>query len=408
MTVPVRSVPGTADAAIAKLVACQPAGHSLSQSFYVSEVAFQVDIDRVFMRHWLLVGHASSAPKPGDYFLCEIAEESVIIARGKDDLLRAFLNICRHRGSRICTKSEGHAEAFVCPYHAWAYNLDGTLRGARYMPADFDKSLHGLKAIHIEVIEGLVFISFADKPLGLETVRSAVRSAHGPYGWAAARVAHRETYPIESNWKLAVENYLECYHCAPAHPEYSKLHALEQPLHRIEALNVTMEVRTCALGVNIPHTDRWVNSGVGEEAIFSFRYSLYEDVKTGSRNGQPVAPLMGDFRDYDGGVTSTHLGPASFFIAYPDHGVLYRFVPKTVSTCEIEVVWLVRGDAREGVDYALEELTWLWQVTTAADKRIIQNNQKGVNSRFYQSGPYAPMEHTLMRYVAWYLNEISS
>ena len=75
------------------------------------------------MRHWLLVGHASSAPKPGDYFLCEIAEESVIIARGKDDLLRAFLNICRHRGSRICTKSEGHAEAFVCPYHAWAYNL---------------------------------------------------------------------------------------------------------------------------------------------------------------------------------------------------------------------------------------------------------------------------------------------
>jgi phenylpropionate dioxygenase-like ring-hydroxylating dioxygenase large terminal subunit len=102
------------------------------------------------------------------------------------------------------------------------------------------------------------------------------------------------------------------------------------------------------------------------------------------------------------------LGPASFFIAYPDHGVLYRFVPKTVSTCEIEVVWLVRGDAREGVDYTLEELTWLWQVTTAADKRIIQNNQKGVNSRFYQSGPYAPMEHTLMRYVAWYLNEISS
>jgi phenylpropionate dioxygenase-like ring-hydroxylating dioxygenase large terminal subunit len=180
MTVPVRSVPGTADAAIAELVACQPAGHSLSQSFYVSEVAFQVDIDRVFMRHRLLVGHASSAPKPGDYFLCEIAEESVIIARGKDDLLRAFLNICRHRGSRICTKSEGHAEAFVCPYHAWAYNVDGTLRGARYMPADFDKSLHGLNAIHIEVIEGLVFISFADKPLGLETVRSAVRSAHGP------------------------------------------------------------------------------------------------------------------------------------------------------------------------------------------------------------------------------------
>src|SRR6476620_8015828 len=85
MAVPVRSVLETADAAIAELLACQPAGHSLLQSFYISEAAFQRDIDRIFMRHWLLVGHASSAPKPGDYFLCEIAEESVIIVRGRDN-----------------------------------------------------------------------------------------------------------------------------------------------------------------------------------------------------------------------------------------------------------------------------------------------------------------------------------
>ncbi|MFI4997782.1 MAG: SRPBCC family protein [Hyphomicrobiales bacterium] len=168
-----------------------------------------------------------------------------------------------------------------------------------------------------------------------------------------------------------------------------------------------MEARSRALGVDIAPTDSWVGSGTGEEAVFSFRYALYEGVKTGSRGGKPVAPLMGELKDYDGGLTSTHLGPASFFIAYPDHGVLYRFMPKTAATCEMEVVWLVRGCAKQGVDYDLKELTWLWKVTTEADKRITENNQKGVASRFYVPGPYAPVEPNALRYVAWYLDEIA-
>ena len=401
------SLARTADAAIAALIDRQPAGHSLLRDFYTGEAVFRHDIERIFMRHWLLAGHASSAPDPGDYFLYEMAEESVIIMRGKDKALRAFLNVCRHRGSRICVKSEGQASVLVCPYHAWAYELDGTLRSARHMPADFEKTAHALRPIHLEVIEGLVFISFAEKPLGLETARTAIRASHAPYGWATAKVAYRETWPIEANWKLAVENYLECYHCTPAHPEYSKLHALEQPLDQIAGLNAAMEARSRALGMDILPTDSWAGSVSGEEAVFSFRYALYEGVKTGSRDGKPVAPLMGELRDYDGGLTSTHLGPASFFIAYPDHGVLYRFMPKTATSCEMEVVWLVKGGARQGVDYDLEELTWLWKVTSEADKRITENNQKGVASHFYVPGPYAPVEPNALRYVAWYLDEIA-
>ena len=141
--------------------------------------------------------------------------------------------------------------------------------------------------------------------------------------------------------------------------------------------------------------------------IFSFRYALYDGVKTGARGGKPVAPLMGAFTGYDGGVTSTHLGPASFFIAYADHAVLYRFIPRTALTCEMEVAWLVRGGARAGVDYRLDELTWLWTVTSEADKRITEENQKGVNSLYYQPGPYAPVEQNAIRYVAWYLGEIA-
>ncbi len=339
--------------------------------------------------------------------LMDVAAESVIILRGEDGALRAFANVCRHRGSRLCSAESGHGKDLVCPYHGWTYGLDGSLRSARHMPPGFDAAAHALKQVHISVIEGLVFISFAAEPLGLSHVHATLRSCYGPYGWAQARVAHRERYAIAANWKLAVENYLECYHCAPSHPEYSRLHALEQPAPRIEALNRRMRERSLALGIDIPEHNHWVGSETGEEAVYGFRYALYDGVATGSADGALVAPLMGRFAAADGGATSVHLGPASFLLAYPDHGVIYRFIAETAARCALEVIWLVRGDAREGVDYDRERLTWLWRVTSEADKRIIEQNQLGVASRYYEPGPYAPMEHNTRRYVAWYLREIS-
>jgi phenylpropionate dioxygenase-like ring-hydroxylating dioxygenase large terminal subunit len=392
---------------IGELVRRQPAAHSLHQALYNSTDAFDHDMERIFLRHWILAGHEASAPNPGDWFLHEMAEESIIILRGKDGELRAFVNVCRHRGSRICGSASGHASVLVCPYHAWSYDLDGRLRAARHMPADFDRSGYGLKRVHLEVIEGLVFISLAERPLSLDKARSAISGAYAPYGWGSAKVAHRETYVVAANWKLAVENYLECYHCTPAHPEYSKLHALEQPFDKIADLNAAMEARSLALGVNVPTTDHRVASSTGEASVFTFRYALYDGVKTGAPNGEAVAPLMGAFNDYDGGVTSTHFAPSSFFIAYPDHGVLYRFVPLAPRSSALELLWLVRGDAREGRDYDLDKLTWLWRVTTEADKRITEDAQKGVNSRFYEPGPYSPAEPNAIAWMAWYLEEIA-
>jgi Rieske 2Fe-2S family protein len=358
-------------------------------------------------RNWILAGHASQAPKPGDYFLVEIAEESVIILRGNDNQLRAFANVCRHRGSRVCLKPEGHASVLVCPYHAWSYNLDGSVRAARYMGPTFDKSRYGLKPIALEVVEGLVFITLADEPLSLDVARRTLSEAYGAYGWGSAKVAYRQTYRVDANWKLAVENYLECYHCTPAHPEYSKLHALEQPLAQIAEMNAAMEARTSGLGVTVSSIDHRVNSSTSEQSIFTFRYALYDGVKTGGPDGMPLAPLMGDFTDYDGGVTSTHFAPSSFFIAYPDHGVIYRFIPIDAHTSAMELIWLVKDDAQEGRDYELDRLTWLWKVTTEADKRITEDNQKGVNSRYYQPGPYAPVEPNAIAWIDWYLKEIA-
>ncbi len=392
---------------IDRLIADHVAGLGLVRAFYKDVNVFERDMERIFRRHWLCVGHASLVPNPGDYILVDIESEAVVVAHDHGGTVRAFLNVCRHRGAEVCTQRVGNTEFFVCPYHAWTYGLDGSLQAARHMPADFDLASHGLRKVHVRVVEGLIFISLSETPLDFGVVEQSLRATCGRYGWAEAKVAHRETYPVAANWKLAVENYVECYHCGPAHPEYSRLHALEQPLHRIEKLNARMEQRTAALGVEILTENHWQGSAGGNEAIHSFRYALYDGASTGSEDGAPLAPLMGQFTDFDGGVTSIHVGGASFLLCYPDHGVIYRFVPRTDQASEMELIWLVRGDAVEGVDYDLVKLTWLWRVTTEADKRIIEHTARGVRSHYFRPGPLAPMEYNERRYIDWYLEEIS-
>ncbi len=382
-------------------------GYGLPRHYYTDPAVFERDMQRIFLRHWLCAGHVSALPGPGDYCTLRIENESVILARGANGALGAMLNVCRHRGAEICAPGAGHAKSFVCPYHGWTYGLDGSLQAARHMPANFDCAAHGLRRVHLREAEGMIFISLAETPLRFDHVAEVLHHSCGRYGWAEARIAHRETYPLAANWKLAVENYVECYHCAPAHPEYSKLHVLEQPAWRIAGLNAKMEARTCALGLDVRSSDQWQNAAHGAEAVHAFRYALYDGIASGSEDGGPVAPLMGAFREYDGGVTSIHVGPASFLVAYADHGVIYRFVPRDVNACEMELIWLVRGDAREGIDYDRERLTWLWRVTSEADKRIIEHTARGVRSRFFEPGPLAPMEHNERRYIEWYLREIA-
>jgi phenylpropionate dioxygenase-like ring-hydroxylating dioxygenase large terminal subunit len=395
-------------ASLAALIAAQPAGRSLRQEFYADPEIFRRDLDRILMRRWLCAGHQSRVPNPGDFFLIEIAEESVIIVRGEDGAVRAFANVCRHRGSRVCREAEGNAKLFICPYHAWTYGTDGALRAARHMGEGFDRAAHGLRPIQLRVIEGLIFVTFAETPLGLAEVETTLRGGYGPYGWATARLAHREVYDIAANWKLAVENYVECYHCAPAHPEYARLHANEQPREKVAELTDTMHQRTAALGLSIALNERWVaGASPGEEASYCARSALLRGAVTGSADGKPVAPLMGDFTEFDGGCTFVHIGPASFFLAYPDYGVIYRFIPESVQRAKMEVSWLVRGDASEGVDYDRDKLTWLWRVTSVADKRIIEDNQRGVNSRYYAPGPFSAMELGERRLIEWYLREIA-
>jgi phenylpropionate dioxygenase-like ring-hydroxylating dioxygenase large terminal subunit len=395
---------------IGRAIAAHRPGHALSQPFYCDPTFFQCELQRLLKRHWHCVGHLSQAPDPGDFFTVDIFEESLIIVCGHDRRLRALLNVCRHRGSRLCTERSGHARAggFVCPYHAWSYNLDGTLRSARYLSPDFDRTKYGLKSVHLRVVEGLIFVCLAEVPLGLEDVATVLARSAGVYGWGDAKVAHRESYPVRANWKLVEENYMECYHCAPAHVEYSRFHLYARPEELNRQADALLRERTRALGLEILDVDHWGEQALpGQEAVDSLRSALSDGTVSGSEDGRPLAPLMGQFQRFDGGVTFFDVGLTSHFLAYPDHGLIYRFVPQTVERTDMEVIWLVRGDAVAGVDYDVGRLTWLWRVTSEADKRIIELNQQGVNSRWYEPGPYSQMEQHAARFVQWILAGLS-
>jgi phenylpropionate dioxygenase-like ring-hydroxylating dioxygenase large terminal subunit len=205
---------------------------------------------------------------------------------------------------------------------------------------------------------------------------------------------------VAANWKLAMENYHECYHCSPAHPEFSVLHALARPGAR--TLSGEADAET-----GLADYEAWDARPDGLEVARVMRSALAADSLTGSADGRPLAPPMGAAGAlWDGQCVFGELGFLSAFLAYADHGVIYRFIPRDVRMTEMEVIWLVDGAAEAGRDYELEKLIWLWDITSLADKRIIEWNQAGVASRAYEPGPFSLMEPGAQAYVERYVGEL--
>jgi Rieske 2Fe-2S family protein len=394
---------------IVELIGRRKPGYSLEQPFYLDTAIYEHDLNAIFMKSWLYAGHQSKIPNVGGYFLFEFANESVIIIRSEAKRIKALVNVCRHRGSRVCIEAAGTAARLTCPYHGWTYALDGSLRGASNMPESFNKSGIVLQSIHLEVLDGMIFVNFAKDPAPFEPIKQEMSECLRPYRLDRAKVAHRHSYPIAANWKLAVENYTECYHCAPAHPEYSLGHGLAMPEEEYADLlkDVMARADACGLSAKSVNAEFLEAPGLGNDYCYD-RYPLIRGHVTGSRDGNPVAPLLGEIKDYDRGATDFQIGPVTFALAYCDHVVLYRFTPLSVDSTDCEVTWLVSGNAEEGKDYDVKELTWLWDVTTVADQHIIENNAEGVNSRFYEPGPYSKMEDFTQRFVAWYLDTLKA
>ena len=383
---------------------------SLDQRFYKDESIFDLEKRHIFYDSWIFIGHESQIQNKGDYFVYKLLDEEIIVLRNKENKVKAFFNVCRHRGSRICLELSGNTSRFSCPYHSWTYNLDGKLLAAKSLREGIDKSSLGLHPCNIASVSGMLLINLSDNPQSLENLQSDLKEPFEMFGFDDLKVAAHKNYPIASNWKLAVENYQECYHCAPAHPEYSLSHSLkieDEPGFDEAQEKMMKDLESCGLKEFEVNKD-FSNKDPNQEQYAYSRYALFDGYMTGSKDGKPLAPLLGDIKEFNQGCSDFNIGPVSYFLAYCDHVVGYIFTPISQNQCQCDIYWLVNKDAEEGKDYDKEKLMWLWDVTTYADETIIVNNQKGVNSIKYQSGPYTDKEQSTRRFIKWYLSELKS
>ncbi len=406
-TVVMKSMNAGQKTSIAELIANQKPGWSLDRRFYTDPDIYQLEFDRIITKNWILAGHQSQLPNPGDFRVVKVGNESAIMVRSKDGELKAFANVCRHRGSLVCLEQSGNVRKFECPYHGWVYDTDGNLVAARNMPDDFRKDEHSLHPVSLENVHGLLFIAFCDNPPSLEGATRDLAEPMAIFDFPNLKVAAQKTYPIAANWKLSIENYQECYHCATAHPDYAKMHTLILDQAKRERVQNKMLAKMEACGIKnilIDYVD--TKARPGEQGYGYGRTAMFDGYVTGSRDGKPVAPLLGKIKGYDGGASDFSVGPFSFLLAYSDHVVAYVFTPVDMSHCQCEIYWLVRGDAVEGKDYDRNELMWLWDVTTYADEKIIVNNWKGVGSRYYRPGQFSGMERAESLYIDWILLQL--
>ncbi len=396
------------------LVARQTPGMSLEQPFYTDPSIFERDLERIVAKQWLFVDHVSAIPSPGDVITYEIAGESIILVRGRDKEVRAFFNVCRHRGSRICLKEKDNVRTLTCPYHAWVWNLEGELMRATQMPDDFDPAAWPLHRCQVRVWQGMIFINLADDDdpdvIDFSEMEQAFAPFMEPYRLDAAKVVAIKRYPTDGNWKLAVENFRECYHCAPAHPEYTMVNAYVNDGNRDRPARDKVVEAWAAEWEAKGHVTRglrpWGEGQNQKQPYGVFRQPIRDGYVTLSEDGQPVAPLMGDLKQWDGGETLLIFGPLTYVYLANDHATLFRFTPVTPTHTDVLVSWLVRDDAIEDKDFDLDRLVWMWDVTTVEDTKIIGDNQLGVNSRRYEPGVYSLRERGTIGFVAWYLGRM--
>ena len=349
------SAPGV----ITRLAANTRSGYSLPRQFYCDDAVFAADMDHVVGRKWIAAGHVDKVRNTGDYFLYKIGSESIIIVRSDASTIHAFYNVCRHRGSLVCTTPQGHVARLTCGYHAWSYGLNGELLAARLMPADFSKKDFGLHRCHIRVFHGLIFINLSDRaPVEFDTTFADLDRYLDFHGLAGAKIAHSESYPTMANWKLIVENFVECYHCVPAHPEFCSMHPPEAliafgagpssgPAEAVEKYRPALaawEARAASLGRPIGTVDDGPESS---HLRLLLQRTIREGYESETEDGRPASSLMGKRLAFDQGRMYLSFSPFTQLVATNDFAVLFLFTPRGTMHTDVDLYWLVDGNASQ-------------------------------------------------------------
>ena len=361
---------------------------ALAPEFYSSPEIFALEAKNIFHSEWFCVGRLDQLPDRGDCLLVEVAGESVIVLRGRDEAVRAFYNVCRHRGSRLirtnplpdaadpaARNSSRVGAAIVCPYHAWSYNTDGTLRAAPFVQFDAacPKENFSLVPVALEAWGGFIFLNFSEKPAPLAAQVEKVVRMLGRYPFADMRRGAQLVYEVRANWKIILENYNECYHCGPVHPELCRV---------------------------VPDFKKQGGGGLEWEDGISHAEGMVTFTATG-KTSRAAFPGLSEAEQ------TRHKGelvyPNMLISLSMDHVAAFQLLPRGPNHTRVICDFLFHPTEIGKPEFDPSDAADFWDTINRQDWAVCESVQRGMASRRFQHGYYAPMEDLsadIRRYLA--------
>jgi Rieske 2Fe-2S family protein len=345
---------------------------TLPARYYTDPAIFRAELERLYFGRWIHAGRADRLTNPGDYFLSDVAGESVIVTRSADGALRAFFNVCRHRGTRMCTASEGAFDGRIrCPYHGWTYGLDGSLISAPNLEQPgFSRTDYPLHAVAVDTWEGHLFLNFATRPRPLSDQLGELIERFSAWRMHELKLQKRIVYDVKANWKLIVQNYNECLHCPMVHPALDPL--------------------TDYLGAdNQAPTPDYIGGSMG------FRSGVETMTFDGVRRRAYLPGLNEAQRQM---VNYYAIYPNLLLGLHPDYMMIHTLWPKAVDHTEIVCEWHFHPDEIAKPGFVAEDAIEFWDQINREDWRISELSQLGISSRAYTPGPYSKREELLLAF----------
>lgn len=371
------------------MVPAQTSGNlatTLPGHYYHDPDIYKQELKKIFADMWVCVGRAEDLPLPGSYRVVSLDQESILLVRNREGALQAFFNVCRHRGVRLCAQESGQLKGAVqCRYHAWTYGLDGKLLGVPNMlhQEKFERSAYGLYPVALTVWEGLIWLCLDDNPVEpMQQLHAPILERFGSYAPFARyqlgtlRLGKTLTYEVKANWKLLVENFMECYHCGPLHPEFCDL---------------------------LPGFRSGQIYELGEAALLAETAEAFTITAKASRPPLPLL-LPEEQRNYYGIV----LLPNVFLNLLPDHVVVHTLWPQNEGHTRIVCDWLFDPDAMKEERFNPMDAVEIFDLVNRQDWEICELTQPSMASRAYEAGGiYTPSEQHIAVFRDFILERLS-
>jgi Rieske 2Fe-2S family protein len=339
--------------------------NTLPARYYTDPEVFRQELESFFCRTWICAGRSEQVASTGDFFLREVAGESIVLTRDATGALRAFYNVCRHRGTRMCREAKGKfAGRIQCPYHGWTYGLDGRLLGAPHMEADFRHEEYPLHSVRIDEWDEHVFLNLDTQAQPLATQLADLPQKFAPWGMQDLRRYKRIEYDVAANWKLMVTNYNECLHCPVLHPMLS-------------------QISDYLSGENDPPQPTYIGGSM------EFREAA-ETMSTDGKRRRAFLPGLNEERCKQ--VLYYTVFPNLLVSLHPDYMMTHTLWPQAVNRTHVICEWHFHPDEMAKPDFQADDAVEFWDITNREDWGISELSQKGISSRAYTPGPYSRQE----------------